>query len=111
MEFTDTQAKEIIRELGRFTVASYKSHDMTVIDTDSGEFIIGTDNEADWAWEQELDYYLEEIIYPELPENMASYFDDEAWKRDARFDGRGHALSSYDGNELEIADLVAFRIN
>ena len=111
MKFTYTQAKEIINELGRFTVLPYEHYDMVVIDTENGEYAIGTENDADDAWEQSLDSYLEECIYPELPESMVSYFDDEAWKRDARYDGRGHSLSSYDGNELEIADLVAFRIN
>jgi hypothetical protein len=32
---------------------------------------------------------------------MQIYFDDEAWKRDARVDGRSHVLSRYDGSELE----------
>jgi len=111
MEFTYTQAKEIINELGRFTELPWTHYDMVVIGTDSGEYAIGTDEEADDAWEESLDNYLDEVIYPELPESMVNYFDDESWRRDARFDGRGHSLSSYDGNELDIADLVAFRIN
>jgi hypothetical protein len=32
---------------------------------------------------------------------VKNYFDDEAWKRDARHDGRGHSLSSYDSAENE----------
>lgn len=28
--------------------------------------------------------------------------DDEAWKSDARYDGRAHSLARYDGNEDEI---------
>ena len=74
------------------------------IDTDEIEYngqyyLILTDDEADSRWEQELDWYLEECIYPELPENMRYYFDDEKWKRDARYDGRGNAISHYDGCE------------
>lgn len=111
MEFTYTQAKEIINELGRFYSESHEHYGMTVINTDSGEFAIGTEEEADEAWDQSLDSYLEECVYPELPESMVNYFDDEAWKRDARYDGRGHSLSSYDGEELSIANLIAFRIN
>jgi len=111
MEFTYTRAKEIINELGRFTELPWTHYDMVVIGTDSGEYAIGTEADADDAWEQSLDSYLDEVIYPELPESMVNYFDDEVWKRDARYDGRGHSLSSYDGNELDIADLVAFRIN
>ena len=58
-----------------------------------------TDEEADEKWDEELDSYLEGCIYPDLPENMRFYFDDEKWKQDARYDGRGHTLSHYDGCE------------
>lgn len=64
-------------------------------------YMVCTDSEADYKWEESLDSYLEECVYPELSGNLAQYFDDEKWKRDARFDGRGHSLSSYDGNENE----------
>ena len=63
------------------------------------EYLIVTDNEADEYWEEELNNYLEECIYPELQENLKNYFDDEAWKRDARFDGRAQSLNHYDGGE------------
>ena len=112
MEFTYTQAKEIIKELGKFKVSPYDHYGLTIIEIDDGsEYAIGDESEADDALDEYLEGYLEELIYPELPENMINYFDDEAWKRDARYDGRGCSLSSYDGNELDIADLVAFRIN
>jgi hypothetical protein len=65
------------------------------------EYLCGTDDEMDVLWDEELDHYLEEIIYPDLPDNMQIYFDDEAWKRDARMDGRSHVLNRYDGSELE----------
>ena len=109
--FTYTQAKAIIKTLGRFTIESYEHYGLSVIDTENGEYAIGTEEEADYAWDESLDSYLEECVYPEIPDNMVNYFNDEAWKRDARHDGRGHSLSSYDGNELDILDLVAFRIN
>jgi hypothetical protein len=82
-----------------------------VITTDSGEYVIGTDEEADIAQNMEFNRYLDDCIYPGLPGDIAHYFDEEAWKRDSRYDGRGHALSSYDGNEIEIADLYAYRID
>lgn len=65
------------------------------------EYNVYTDDEAEEAWENELDYYLEECVYPEIPERLRNYFDDEAWKEDARMDGRGHAISRYDGCEYE----------
>ena len=60
-----------------------------------------TDDEADDRWEEELQMYIDECIIPELPDFAARYFDEEAWKRDARFDGRGHSIARYDGCENE----------
>lgn len=65
------------------------------------DYLAGDDDEMDQEWEDDLDNYLEECVYPDLPENMRNYFDDDAWKRDAKFDGRGHSLNRYDGGELE----------
>lgn len=67
-----------------------------------GEYRILTEDEADEAWEESLDNYIEECILPEIPKTYHFYFDEKAWKRDARMDGRGHALNSYDGTEYEI---------
>ena len=40
---------------------------------------------------------------------------EDAWKRDARMDGRGHSLSSYDGHEneetVEGTTFYIYRIN
>lgn len=66
------------------------------------DYLVLDDDEADKAWDEELDHYLEEIIYPELPDNVRNYFDDDKWKSDARIDGRGHSLGRYDGNENEV---------
>jgi len=100
---------------------SEESHDcygMTVFSLGSKEYAIGTDEEADEAWDQSLDSYIEECITPEMEKiqvgNLSAYitFDEEMWKRDARMDGRGHSLSSYDGNEEELeGDFYAFRLN
>ena len=83
------------------------------------DYLVLTDDEANEEWEASLDNYLEECIYPELPDNMRYYFDEEKWKRDARYDGRGHSLSSYDGNEYyetvffdgQKIDFYIYRIN
>lgn len=68
---------------------------------EDGDYEVMTDIEADDRWEEELDGYLQECIYPDLPENMRYYFDDEKWKQNARYDGRGHSISRYDGEEHE----------
>lgn len=85
---------------------AYYIDDITNLDIDIYDVEIGsvevsvlTDDEADDRWEEELDSYLEACVYPEIPEWIRNYFDDEAWKRDARYDGRGHSISRYDGNE------------
>ena len=85
---------------------------LTVYTVYGKEYAVGTDSECDDAWDKSLDSYLEECIYPELKGNLAQYFDNEKWKRDAEFDGRGHSLSSYDGEEIELGgDFYAFRTN
>lgn len=66
-----------------------------------GEFAVMTDEEADQAWDESLESYIEDCILPEVPAQLAAYFDREAWKRDARYDGRGHCLSPFDGEEHE----------
>ena len=86
---------------------------LKVFSVGRAEYAVGTDEEADEAWDQALDSYLDDIgILDSIPENLRRYFDRDAWKNDARYDGRGHALSSYDGHEIELeGDLYAFRIN
>ena len=80
-----------------------------------GEFIVCDESDKDMLWDESLESYLEDCVYPELPESVIGYFDDEKWKRDARFDGAGHALSSYDGSEYEVQSdgkwFYAFRVN
>lgn len=65
------------------------------------KYLVLTDSEADDLWDAELDAYIDDFIIDQLPPNLANYFDAEAWKRDARFDGRGHCLAHYDGDENE----------
>jgi hypothetical protein len=81
----------------------------------NNNYLVLTNEEADDKWEESLDNYLEECIYPELQGNLKNYFDDEKWKDDARMDGRGHSLSSYDGNEneetVEGETFYIYRIN
>lgn len=71
-------------------------------DDEPGEYMVLTDDEANEAWDEELDRYLDECVFPVLPCIAQQYFDREAWKLGAKHDGRGHALSSYDGEEHEV---------
>ena len=72
-----------------------------IFEIDGEEYEVLTDFEADDRWEEELDFYIDECILPQIPEKLQNYFDDEAWKRDARYDGRGHCIARYDGYENE----------
>jgi hypothetical protein len=89
----------------------------------NNDYMVLTDEEADEKWEESLDSYIEECITPEIDKlsegagNLSYYitFDEEQWKRDARMDGRGHSLSTYDGNEdeetIEGEIFYIYRIN
>jgi hypothetical protein len=82
------------------------------IDGEIAEYAMGTDEQCDDAWEETLESYIDEIILPELPDNMVHYFDSEKWKKDAEYDGRGHSLAPYDGHEIELPNnMYAYRIN
>lgn len=91
----------------------FDHYGMKILTCGSAEYAVGTDEEADAAWERSLDSYLDDCgVLDSIPENLRPYFDRAAWKADAKMDGRGHALSSYDGHEIELDDgFVAFRIN
>ena len=111
-------AEELGCEPSEIDEEPHDYYGLTVFSYGRAEYAVGTDEEADEAWNQSLDSYIEECIQPEIDRlevgNLSAYlnFDEEAWKRDARYDGRGHALSSYDGHEMGLANgFVAFRIN
>jgi len=70
-------------------------------DEDEGDYLVCTDDEADDRWEDSLQSYIDDCIMSEIPEYLQRYFDEEKWKQDARYDGRGHSLASYDGEEFE----------
>lgn len=67
----------------------------------SQEYDVMTDEEADDRWEEELDRYIDDCIMPEIPSELQNYFDRDKWKDDAKYDGRGHDISRYDGEEYE----------
>lgn len=78
-----------------------EGHETYSCDTEPGEYLVLTDEEADQAWDESLQSYLDDCVLSELPEIARNYFDEDRWKKDAKHDGRGHSLSSYDGTEYE----------
>lgn len=99
-------------DLEELNVSAY---DEKTVEYGDKEYLVVTDEEADELWEQDLDNYLEECIYPELPEFARNYFDEESWKDDARYDGRAHSLARYDGNEEYVTvnetEMYIYRVN
>ena len=85
--------------------------DTCPIDIDMVEVLILDDPAMETAWDDSLQSYLDDCLLDELPEIARRYFDEEAWKRDARMDGVGHSLSSYDGNHHEVGGYNIFRTN
>jgi len=75
---------------------------------DGMEFLVLDDEDA----EAEHDRYLEQLLDDPgcVPGADGPYFDRERWMRDAKMDGRGASLASYDGDELECGDYFAYRI-
>ena len=79
---------------------------VTFTDTDElsvdrgGTYLVCTEREMLSRWDDALESTLEGVL-ADLPDVAQTYFDRGAWKRDARVDGAGHALASYDGQMLE----------
>lgn len=78
------------------------SYNENIFEYHHEEYEVFTDEEADEKWEKELQFYIDEIILPKIPEPYQKYFDEEKWKTNARLDGRGYAISKHDGYEYEI---------
>jgi hypothetical protein len=88
------------------------SYDETLFEYGQQEYLVLTDEEAEQRLDEHLDNLIEDVVLSEIPESLQYYFDDEKWKREARFDGRGHFLSGYDGTEHEAAHgLFIYRTN
>jgi hypothetical protein len=109
--------QEVIGEYSDFY--SYCLHECQTLEDwysdNEDDYKVLTDDEANEEWDCYLDSYIDDCILHELPKEYRYYFDSEKWKDDAKHDGRGHSLSSYDGEEHEykIEDewLYVYRIN
>lgn len=113
---TETRIKALAKHLEcGIDDLNESSHDDQTIECGKQEYLVVTDEEADDVWDERLESYIDECILPRLPEHVQMYFDNEKWKEDAKMDGRGHSISSYDGGEDEIEIdnemLYIFRLN
>jgi len=87
-------------------------HDDCVFEVGGSEYLVLTEDEKEQRWDDCLESYLDDGCVDGAD---SPYFDRERWKKDARIDGAGHALSSYDGNEYEFSGFgeyfYIYRIN
>lgn len=109
--------------------SSFDHYGLTVYNVDGAEYAIGTDDEADAAvadyikdsaWSFNADFLAQQTDLPEevyramqdkcegsndavskLIEKTCGF--DDFVKEAIRYDGRGHFLSGYDGEEIEIS--------
>jgi hypothetical protein len=121
-DFSDSELLEIIEEQTGYTdrdgelaaafvrMLDLSESDLQDIKIDDNrstiqgiDYYAGTDEEMDEEWDNDLDNYLDELVLPELQETVRRYFDREAWKKDARQDGRSHSLNRYDGGEISTS--------
>lgn len=102
-EFTGRDAELCAAFVYMFDLCQNDLQDIEIDGTDCKvqgiDYKAGDDYQMNELWDEDLDNYLEECVYPELPDNMRNYFDDDKWKDDAKMDGRAHSLNRYDGNE------------
>jgi hypothetical protein len=69
---------------------------------DGEEYLVLTDDEADSAFRESVESYIDDCILHEIPKAYRPYFDADSFIRDVELsDGRGHTLASYDGEENE----------
>jgi hypothetical protein len=73
-------------------------YDDCTLEAGGNEYLVLDEDEKESRWDDCLENYLDECVEGA----DGPYFDREAWKRDARMDGAGHVLSSYDGSEEEF---------
>lgn len=103
---TQALASFLSIDVSDITETTYNTYE-----AEGAEYEVLTDDEAYDKWDEALESYIEECILPELPANLANYFDSEKWKQDAQYDGRGHSLATYDGEENEeTIDNVVYYI-
>jgi len=89
----------LISEFGAEMIdADEAVYDDCVFDVGGAQYMVLTEDEKESRWDDCLDSYLDDGCVEGAD---SPYFNREMWKRDARMDGAGHALSSYDGNEYE----------
>lgn len=138
MEKIEAMAKYLECDIEDLTEESYDLYGLTVYSLGNQEYAIGDDEEADKAaaedikdslWAFNTDFIMSHTKLPAESENMIATFQSEKCEdandtiasliEDMNYfiedaiscDGRGHFLSSYDGEENEEGEYYIYRIN
>ena len=77
---------------------------------DAFDIDVLNDSDAEDAWDESLESYIDDCLFTEDQKNSAlyTYFNREDFKGDCYFDGIHHSLSSYDGAGEEGKGFYAF---
>lgn len=101
-DFDDRKWLALVAELGADMLDADESiHDDCEFHVGTSRYLVLTEDEKETRWDNYLEAWLDDGNI--VPGANSPYFDREAWKRDARMDGAGHALSSYNGSENEFS--------
>lgn len=106
-----TKIKALANFLGCKKKEIEQGYDEDTFEWEGEEYKVYTDSEADNAFEECIDQYIDDCVMHEIPECYQDYFDRESFTADCEKDGRGHFLSGYDGKENEQDGYYIYRIN
>jgi len=67
---------------------------------DDCDYYVYTEEQADEAFEEAIDNYIDDCVLSEIPPHYRNYFNRDAFMKDCLMDGKGHTLATYDGEEL-----------
>ncbi len=99
-------AMELASDIDEVEEVDYAPGRDNVFRVGDAEYRVLTDGEADEAWDQELEWFMDEFLLQGVHERVHCYFDRDRCKDDLRIDGRGHCLSRYDGCEIDLPNMV-----
>lgn len=103
-------------EIIALMIATAEDYEVCLKMIDDGDYLVLTDSEAETAWTESIESYIEDIVLQEIPEKYHGYFDDDRFIRDTKMNStRANELASYDGKEDEVCinDTVyyIYRVN
>lgn len=106
-----TKIKALANFLGCKKKEIEQGYDEDTFEYFGSEYKVYTDSEADDAFENYIDQYIDDCVLHEIPESYRQYFDRQAFTKDCEYDGRGHFLAGYDGVENEQDGYYIYQTN